>query len=205
MPAAPLLTVPDFRSNGTDPRQPVYPAGDPATRGRKLIETHFDLIQRQLLHLSRRGGLPEIEAEEFCSWALFKLVDADYRILGSWEGRSSFPTFLTVVLVNLLRDYRIHIWGKWRPSAEARRRGPASVLLERRRRGWAHRQRSRRAPPDRVWVLSCSRGCRAARGDSTSAPAATEGWRRGSASHSDRRRCGGPNRRARAGPHGGPA
>jgi RNA polymerase sigma factor (sigma-70 family) len=86
---------------------------------------------RQLHHLSRRSGLPEIEAEEFCPWALFKLVDADYRILGSWEGRSSFPTFLTVVLVNLLRDYRIHIWGRWRPSAEARHRGPESVLLER--------------------------------------------------------------------------
>jgi RNA polymerase sigma factor (sigma-70 family) len=131
MPAAPLLTDSDLRSDVTDPRQPDSPAGDPATRGRRLLETHLDLIQRKLQHLSRFSGLPDIEAEEFRSWALFKLVDADYRILGSWEGRSTFPTFLTVVLVNLLRDYRIHIWGKWRPSAEARRRGPESVLLER--------------------------------------------------------------------------
>ena len=131
MPAAPLLTDSDLRSDVTGPHQPGLPAGDPATRGRRLLETHLDLIQRKLHHLSRRSGLPEIEAEEFRSWALFKLVDADYRILGSWEGRSSFPTFLTVVLVNLLRDYRIHIWGRWRPSAEARRRGPESVLLER--------------------------------------------------------------------------
>jgi RNA polymerase sigma factor (sigma-70 family) len=131
MPATPLLTGPDLRSDMTDPCQPDSPAGDPATRGRRLLETHLDLIQRKLHHLSRYSGLPEIEAEELRSWALFKLVDNDYRILGSWEGRSSFPTFLTVVLVNLLRDYRIHIWGKWRPSAEARRRGPESVLLER--------------------------------------------------------------------------
>jgi RNA polymerase sigma factor (sigma-70 family) len=131
MPAAPLITGSDLRSDGTDPRQSVSSAGDPTTRGRKLLETHFDLIQRKLLHLSRRSGLPEIEAEEFRSWALFKLVDGDYRILGSWEGRSSFPTFLGVVMVNFLRDYRIHIWGKWRPSAEARRRGPESILLER--------------------------------------------------------------------------
>jgi RNA polymerase sigma factor (sigma-70 family) len=131
MPAAPLLTGSDLRSEDTAPRQPASPAGDRATRGRKLLETHFDLIQRLLFHLSRRSGLPEIEAEEFRSWTLFKLVDNDYRILGSWEGRSSFPTFLSVVLVNLLRDYRIHVWGKWRPSAEARRRGPESVLLER--------------------------------------------------------------------------
>jgi len=131
MPAAPLLTGSDLRSDGTDPRQPDSPAGDSATRGRRLLETHLDLIQRMLQHLSRYSGLPDIEAEEFRSWALFKLVDDDYRILGSWEGRSTFPTYLRVVLVNLLRDYRIRIWKKWRPSAAARRRGPASVLLER--------------------------------------------------------------------------
>jgi RNA polymerase sigma factor (sigma-70 family) len=131
MPAAPLLKDSDLRSEVTDARQPESPAGDPATRGRRLLETHLDLIQRKLQHLSRYSGLPDIEAEEFRPWALFKLVDDDYRILGRWEGRSSFPTFLTVVLVNLLRDYRIRLWRKWRPSAEARRRGPASVLLER--------------------------------------------------------------------------
>jgi RNA polymerase sigma factor (sigma-70 family) len=62
---------------------------------------------------------------------LFKLVENDYRILASWEGRSSFSTFLTVVLVNLTRDYRIRVWGRWKPSAAARRRGPEAELLER--------------------------------------------------------------------------
>lgn len=104
---------------------------DSAVRGRALLENHFDLIQRQLLRLSWRSGLPSHEAEEFRSWALFKLVEDDYRILGRWEGRSSFPTFLNVVLVNLMRDYRIHVWGKWRPCAVSRRWGPAGVLLER--------------------------------------------------------------------------
>jgi RNA polymerase sigma factor (sigma-70 family) len=80
--------------------------------------------------LSRRSGLPEHEAEEFRSWALFKLVEDDSRVLASWEGRSSFPTFLTVVLVNLMRDYRIHIWGKWRPTAAAKKQGREAVLLE---------------------------------------------------------------------------
>jgi RNA polymerase sigma factor (sigma-70 family) len=61
---------------------------------------------------------------------LFKLVEDDSRVLASWEGRSSFPTFLTVVLVNLMRDYRIHIWGKWRPTAAAKKQGREAVLLE---------------------------------------------------------------------------
>ncbi len=100
-------------------------------RGRALLETHLDLIQRSLRRLSWHSGLPSSEAEEFRAWALFKLVDDDYRILGSWKGRSSFPTFLSVVLVNLLRDYRVHLWGKWRPSAASRRGGPTGILLER--------------------------------------------------------------------------
>jgi len=107
------------------------PGGSTALRGKALLETHLELIQRQLHQLSRRSGLPDAEAEEFRSWALFKLVDDGYRILGSWEGRSTFPTFLRVVLVNLLRDYRIHLWGKWRPSAASRRGGEGAVLLER--------------------------------------------------------------------------
>lgn len=110
--------------------EPAPSSADPASRGRALLEAHYHLIQKKLHHLSRRSGLPEHEAEEFRSWALFKLVEDDSRVLASWKGRSSFPTFLTVVLVNLMRDYRTHIWGKWRPTAAARRQGREAVLLE---------------------------------------------------------------------------
>lgn len=102
-----------------------------ASPGRTLLETHYELIQKKLVHLGRRSGLPEQEAEELRSWAFLKLVEDDYRLLAAWEGRSSFSTYLTVVLVNLMRDYRIHIWGKWRPSAAARRQGREAMLLER--------------------------------------------------------------------------
>jgi RNA polymerase sigma factor (sigma-70 family) len=118
-----------FLEGSESPRSTA--AATPVSRGRTLLETHFDLVQRRLQHLSRRSGLPEHEAEEFRSWALFKLVEEDYRILNRWEGRSSFATYLTVVLVNLMRDYRVHVWGKWRPSAAASRGGREAVLLER--------------------------------------------------------------------------
>lgn len=121
------FSVPLLEGSGSPCSTPA-PAVSP---GRALLETHFGLIQQRLQQMSRRSGLPEHEAEEFRSWALFKLVDDDYRILARWEGRSSFSTYLTVVLVNLMRDYRIHVWGKWRPSAAALRKGPEAVLLER--------------------------------------------------------------------------
>jgi len=103
----------------------------PPSRGRALLEEHFVLVRKSLDRLGRNSGLPEHEADEFQSWAVFKLVDKDYRILGSWEGRCSFSTYLIVVLARLLEDYRIHVWGKWRPSAAARRQGREAVLLER--------------------------------------------------------------------------
>lgn len=114
----------------TSPR-PALPTANPARRGRMLLESHFDLICQKLHRLSRKSGLPEHEAEDLRSWALLKLVEDDYRILARWEERSSFSTYMNVVLVNLMRDYRIHVWGKWRPSAAARRAGQAGVLLER--------------------------------------------------------------------------
>lgn len=111
--------------------QPAPASADLVSPGRALLEAKYPLIQKQLHHLSRRSGLPEHEAEEFRSWALLKLVEDDSRVLASWEGRSSFPTFLTVVLVNLMRDYRARIWGKWKPTAAARKQGREAILLER--------------------------------------------------------------------------
>lgn len=120
----PIPTVP------SSPATARTPSGA-AARGRALLEDNLELIQRKLLRLSQRSGLSEADAEELRSWALLRLVEDDYRILASWQGRSSLSTYLTVVLVNLTRDYRVHVWGKWRPSAAARRWGREGVLLER--------------------------------------------------------------------------
>ena len=111
------------------PRPAPYRPGPPS-RGRALLEEHVVLVRKRLNQISSNSGLPHQEAEEFRSWALFKLVENDYRILASWEGRSSFSTYLNVALANLLRDYRIHVWGKWRPTAAARREGNEAILLE---------------------------------------------------------------------------
>jgi len=123
----------DLEGSPSQPARRQLASGpvDQVSRGRILLERHFGLIQQRLQSLGRRSGLPDYEADEFLSWALFKLVENDYRILAGWKGRSSFSTYLTVVLVNLMRDYRTKVWGKWRSSAAARRQGSEAVLLER--------------------------------------------------------------------------
>ena len=63
-------------------------------------------------------------------------------MLRRFEGRSSLTTYITVVVQRLFLDRRNRLWGKWRPSAEARRLGPTAVLLERlvSRDGWSAEQ-----------------------------------------------------------------
>lgn len=91
---------------------------------------HLPLIERILGSVCRRNGFPADESEEFAAWAKLRLVDDDYAVIRKFQGRSSFSTYLTTVIANLFRDYRIHRWGKWRPSAEAVRLGPTAVRLE---------------------------------------------------------------------------
>lgn len=95
-----------------------------------LFRQHLPLIDRVLASVCRRNGFPPDESEEFASWAKLRLVDDDFAVFRKFQGRSSLSTYLTTVIANLFRDYRIHLWGKWRPSAEAKRIGTAAVQLE---------------------------------------------------------------------------
>jgi RNA polymerase sigma factor (sigma-70 family) len=101
------------------------------SRGRSLLEEHFEVIQKTIRRAAWLGRLPAPELEDFYSWTMLKLVEDDYRVLARWQGKSSFPTYLGVVVQNLLRDYRVHLWGKWRSSAAAKELGHEAVLLER--------------------------------------------------------------------------
>ena len=97
---------------------------------RALYVEHLEVINRIAESLCRRNGIRGADAEDFVSEVRLKLLQDDYAVLRKFRGTSSTTTFLTVVISNLFRDHRIKEWGKWRPSAEARRRGEAAVLLE---------------------------------------------------------------------------
>jgi RNA polymerase sigma factor for flagellar operon FliA len=95
-----------------------------------LFLAELPRIERVIAATCRRHRLRPEEAEEFASTVRLKLIDDDYAVLRKFEGRSSLPTFLTVVVERVFLDWRNHLWGKWRPSAEARRLGPAAVRIE---------------------------------------------------------------------------
>ena len=91
---------------------------------------HLPLIERVIASICRRHGCGPDEAEDFDATVKLRLVEHDYAILRKFRGSSSLATYLTIVVHNLFRDYRIHKWGKWRPSAKARRLGTVAVQLD---------------------------------------------------------------------------
>ena len=97
---------------------------------RQWYVEQLDVINRIASSVCRRNGVQGADAEDFVSDVRLKLLQDDYAVLRKYRGASSQTTFLTVVISNLFRDHRIKHWGKWRPSAEAKRHGEAAVRLE---------------------------------------------------------------------------
>lgn len=93
--------------------------------------THLASIERIAAFVARRGHLNADESVEFVQVVRVRLFEDDYAIIRKFEGRSSFTTYLTTVILRLLRQCRDEQWGKWRPSAEAKRLGDTAITLER--------------------------------------------------------------------------
>jgi RNA polymerase sigma factor (sigma-70 family) len=96
----------------------------------RFLEEHLAVVDRVVRGIAIAGRLSAADAGDFRGEALLHLVADDYRVLRAFEGRSSLATYLNVVLRRLWQDRCARRWGRWRPSAEARRLGPAAVRLE---------------------------------------------------------------------------
>lgn len=95
-----------------------------------LFRSELPLVERVITLICRRNCCYGDEADDFGSTVKLKLIEDDYAILRRFEGRSSLSTYLTTVIQNFFWDYRIAKWGRWRPSAKARRLGEVAVQLE---------------------------------------------------------------------------
>jgi RNA polymerase sigma factor (sigma-70 family) len=103
----------------------------PSVSQESLFLTSLPVIDEVTLSVCRRHRLSSPEAEDFAAEVHLHFIERNSEVLRRFEGRSSLRTFLSVVINRLLLDYRNRLWGKWRPSAEARRLGPTAMLAER--------------------------------------------------------------------------
>lgn len=99
---------------------------DPQT----LLTDNLPHVRAITRALGRRYGFRDAVQEDFESWVLERLVEDDYRVLSSFQGRSKLTTYLTVVISHLARDFRFKQKGRWRPSAAAKRLGPIAMRLD---------------------------------------------------------------------------
>jgi RNA polymerase sigma factor (sigma-70 family) len=118
----PARLIPTRRRMSAPAPDPRDPAG--------MFLANLVVIDRVISIICRRHALAAGEAEEFRSWARERLIDDDYAVLRKFQGRSALSTYLVSVLTHLFADFRNARWGRWRPSAAARRLGPTAIRLE---------------------------------------------------------------------------
>ena len=96
-----------------------------------LYSEHAETIESVLAYTRRAHRLSADDGDEFSSWVRLRLLEDDCAILAKFRGLSTFKTYLVTVIQRLFLDWRIKEWGKWRPTADARRLGPVAIELER--------------------------------------------------------------------------
>jgi RNA polymerase sigma factor (sigma-70 family) len=89
------------------------------------------VIERVIAWVCVRRGLRGADAEDFGSTVKIRLIENDYEVLAKFQRRSSLKTYLTTVINHIYLDFQVQRFGKWRPSAQAKRLGPIAIRLER--------------------------------------------------------------------------
>ena len=98
---------------------------------KKLFEDNLPLIERLMRRVCRSKRLSRPDCEDFRGWAFTRIIENDYRKLGGFRGRGPLKCYLAAVVARLGMDYCDKLWGKWRPTATARRLGLPAIELER--------------------------------------------------------------------------
>jgi len=96
-----------------------------------LFLSNLEAIDRAIAYVCHRNHLSPQDGEEFNSEVKTKLIEGNYGVIRKFEGRSAFSTYMTTVIQRLYFQWRVQMWGKWRPSAEAKRLGEKAITLER--------------------------------------------------------------------------
>ena len=97
----------------------------------QLFLQELELVRRIAAWVCARHGLRGEDARDFESTVHTRLIENDYAVLGRFEGKSALKTYLTAVISRIYLDFQVQRFGKWRPSAQARKLGPSALRLER--------------------------------------------------------------------------
>jgi RNA polymerase sigma factor for flagellar operon FliA len=108
----------------------MSPVVTPVATFAELLSQHRHHVRQVVHDTARRHHLSLDELSEFSALVDRELERNGYQVLREFEGRSTWETYLTIVIRRLFFEFQAELWGNWRPSAEAMRLGPTAVLLE---------------------------------------------------------------------------
>jgi len=109
----------------------AHPSANSPLKGEALSLSCLPLIDEVTAQLCRRHRLSSDESEDFKSDVRLHFRHRDFDPLRRFEGLSSLPTYLTLVISRLFLDHRNGLSGRWRTSTEAKRLGPSAIPIER--------------------------------------------------------------------------
>ncbi len=140
-PRAPLM--PPIRGSSGQTHGALHKTSAPSqARGVVSDEASFvaalPVIDDVTGQVCRRHRLSPTESDEFRSDVRLHFIERNYEVLRKFEGRCALATYVNVVVQRVFLDWRNRMWGRWRPSTDARRLGPTAILIERlvTRDGW---------------------------------------------------------------------
>ncbi|MEM6793900.1 MAG: sigma-70 family RNA polymerase sigma factor [Acidobacteriota bacterium] len=87
-------------------------------------------VQSATHRIARRYGLTRDQRHDLTGAVVLKLLQKDRRALGA-DGAARPGAFFHTVARRALLDQRARSWGRWRPSARARRLGALGVAFDR--------------------------------------------------------------------------
>lgn len=96
----------------------------------KLLETNLKHIEDIIKSVCWRNNLDRDAAEDFSSHVKLQLIENNYDRIRKFQGKSSFKTYLTVVINRLFIDQLIKKEKRWRPSESSKQIGEVAVKLE---------------------------------------------------------------------------
>ena len=87
-------------------------------------------IERAVRFEAGRARLSPEDAEDLQSSVDLRLIENDYAVVRNFKGGCAFATYIVTIARHILADQRMHDFGRFRPSAEAKRLGDPGILLE---------------------------------------------------------------------------
>jgi RNA polymerase sigma factor (sigma-70 family) len=94
-----------------------------------LLLNHLSDLRRFVQRSCRSRAIGH-EVEDVVSALCVKLLEADGAVIRAHQGRGPFRAYLARIVDRFVLDYQNREWGKWRPSVQALRLGPAGLLLD---------------------------------------------------------------------------